>query len=548
MPRLALQPSQGVGGNILLSCQPPSYCPFASSPPPEPLLCLQPLSPPTGSILRLYTKYTRAINPLASTSVRFLLSESDPVLFTDTQIRVIHQLHPRIPCPPLHHLVPAACLLFIPNHRAVTDRPSRLMQSMEPHDAAAGPSDRRKEPGSQQAPTEETSCVKTDTGPTKSKEPESVETSQIESKKRATGKDAPPRKSTNSTRSRNHLRAKSKRSRKLARVDNASSTSTEALELSSSDSKSDSTDSEHFTDREAPKSKKSSRGSKARPRSRKAKLQRKSSLSARAKSSAQSSSDSDSDSTTSTDSDKDKRRAGSRPHSKGTTKGDMYDHIDKLELRVSQLQSQIAQTTSFPHLGTGGLVYGMTPAIPSGIGLPSHHLGSFLPAASNGNLSNQSASFATPPMKRLGRLDLGPKAGRGFRGGSSAPRLDSQQPDTDSGNEKPRGSSNKATRKGTKVDFKRVDWVWDSSMYTYRLQDTAETSMSSSYDDYIFHVRRTFDCEGKYRATFVDIRSKLLRECLQDVIGNVRGASLVAETPKLDPNLLFLYAPTTSPT
>lgn len=57
----------------------------------------------------------------------------------------------------------------------------------------------------------------------------------------------------------------------------------------------------------------------------------------------------------------------------------------------------------------------------------------------------------------------------------------------------------------------------------------------SLYDVYIFHVRRTFDCEVKYRATVVDIRSKLWRECLQDVIGNVRGASLVDETPKLTP-------------
>lgn len=95
-------------------------------------------------------------------------------------------------------------------------------------------------------------------------------------------------------------------------------------------------------------------------------------------------------------------------------------------------------------------------------------------------------------------------------------------------------------KKGMRAEYKRVDWVWDTSMYTFKLQDTAETTSDSHYNDYIFHVRRTFDCDGKYRATFVDIRSKLLRECLQDVIGNVRGVSLVDGTPKLDPNLLFL--------
>jgi hypothetical protein len=38
----------------------------------------------------------------------------------------------------------------------------------------------------------------------------------------------------------------------------------------------------------------------------------------------------------------------------------------------------------------------------------------------------------------------------------------------------------------------------------------------------------------------VDIKSKALRECLQSVIGNPKGISLVDETPKLDPNILFL--------
>ncbi|XP_044717467.1 ATPase family associated with various cellular activities (AAA) domain-containing protein [Hirsutella rhossiliensis] len=364
---------------------------------------------------------------------------------------------------------------------------------MEPHDVTAGPSDRRKDTGSLQTPVEETPRLKAETGPTKSNDPESVEASQIESKKRATRQEAPARKPTKAARSRNHLRAKSKH---------------EDREESSSDSDSDSTDSDPFTERDAPKSKKSSRSSKARAPSRKSKAKPKSSLSAKAKRQTRNSSDSDSDSsdsTTSTDAHGDNRKG---PGGKDAAKGDIYHHIDR---------------------------------IPAGIGLPGGHLGNLLPSAHNGNLSNQPASFVTPPSKRLGRLGLGPRAARGFRGAPSAPRLDLQEPDTSSDNKKPRGSSKKATRKRTKVDFKRVDWVWDSSLYTYRLQDTAEMSMSSLYDDYIFHVRRTFDCEGKYRATFVDVRSKLLRECLQDVIGNVRGASLVDETPKLDPNLLFLY-------
>ncbi|KAI1499239.1 hypothetical protein F5X99DRAFT_291061 [Biscogniauxia marginata] len=92
-----------------------------------------------------------------------------------------------------------------------------------------------------------------------------------------------------------------------------------------------------------------------------------------------------------------------------------------------------------------------------------------------------------------------------------------------------------------RLDFKRVDHVWDSQLHNYKLQDTAEASHNSQYDEYLFHVRRTFDWEGKYKTTVVDIKCKKLREALQDVIGNIKGVSLVDETPKLDPNILFLY-------
>lgn len=94
--------------------------------------------------------------------------------------------------------------------------------------------------------------------------------------------------------------------------------------------------------------------------------------------------------------------------------------------------------------------------------------------------------------------------------------------------------------KATKMDYKRVDQVWDNTIHNYKLQDTAEGTIDAQYDDFLFHVRRTFDWEGKYKATIVDIKSKFLRECLQDVMGNIKGVSLVEETPKLDPNMLFL--------
>ncbi|KAI3395133.1 hypothetical protein diail_1748 [Diaporthe ilicicola] len=105
----------------------------------------------------------------------------------------------------------------------------------------------------------------------------------------------------------------------------------------------------------------------------------------------------------------------------------------------------------------------------------------------------------------------------------------------------PGGATEPQKQKSKKYDFKRVDQVWDNSIHNFKLQDTAESASDKKYDGFCFHVRRTFDWEGKYKATVVDVKSKALRECLQDVIGNIKGVSLVDETPKLDPNVLFLY-------
>ena len=54
-------------------------------------------------------------------------------------------------------------------------------------------------------------------------------------------------------------------------------------------------------------------------------------------------------------------------------------------------------------------------------------------------------------------------------------------------------------------------------------------------------MRRQFDTASRYTATFVDIKSKYLRDTLREVIGSVKGINLVTEKPALDPNMLFLY-------
>lgn len=96
-------------------------------------------------------------------------------------------------------------------------------------------------------------------------------------------------------------------------------------------------------------------------------------------------------------------------------------------------------------------------------------------------------------------------------------------------------------KRASKLEFKRVDQLWDSTIHNYKLTDTAEDQESAEYDQYLFNVRRTFDWEGKYKTTLVDIKSKLLKEALNDVMDGVKGVSLVEEAPAVDPNLLFLY-------
>lgn len=143
------------------------------------------------------------------------------------------------------------------------------------------------------------------------------------------------------------------------------------------------------------------------------------------------------------------------------------------------------------------------------------------------SVGNNGSPFYIPPP-RPGELGLG-TSGDGNLDGNPLFGRRARQPPLPSKN-----------AKRSKLDYRRVDQVWDSSIHNYKLQDTTETISDTQYDGYVLQVRRTFDWEGKYKATFVDIKSKILRECLQDVIGSIKGVSLVDETPKLDPNMLFL--------
>ncbi|KAK5074787.1 hypothetical protein LTR64_000992 [Lithohypha guttulata] len=95
---------------------------------------------------------------------------------------------------------------------------------------------------------------------------------------------------------------------------------------------------------------------------------------------------------------------------------------------------------------------------------------------------------------------------------------------------------------GSKVAFKRVDQVYDRKIGNYKLKETVhEDPKRSEWDQYVFNIRRQFDVSSRYLATYVDIKSKYLRESLKEVMGEIKGLNLVTEKPAIDPNMLFLY-------
>lgn len=228
-------------------------------------------------------------------------------------------------------------------------------------------------------------------------------------------------------------------------------------------------------------------------------------------------SDCDADSSDPSDSDED----SDQDHASGSKKSGLKSQFKALQLQVSQLQQQLSNQASVPAYSTPG--YPLPCQYPHSAIYPQTNTSVSQPAGqrSRYGLRESRAAYKTPgssPKEHLKGLG-------GLLGGDSSDESD---------------QAAESKKKSKRPAFKRVDQVWDSKIHNFKLQDTADVDTESQYEDFIFHVRRTFDWEGKYRTTYVDIKSKLLRECLQDVIGNTDGVSLVDEVPKLNPHLLFL--------
>ncbi len=148
-------------------------------------------------------------------------------------------------------------------------------------------------------------------------------------------------------------------------------------------------------------------------------------------------------------------------------------------------------------------------------------------------LSLSAAEQETPAAKRRAR-----RARRAGVGHLANRDVDSDEAVT---RKKARSGKSKKNKRASKIAFKRVDQLWDSSIHNYKLTETVDDPDADEWDQYIFTVRRQFDWEHKYESTFVDVRSKPLKDALEHVMQDVKGVSLVQDTPQLDPNMLFLY-------
>ncbi|KAF4341104.1 TOB3 (member of AAA-ATPase family) [Fusarium beomiforme] len=220
----------------------------------------------------------------------------------------------------------------------------------------------------------------------------------------------------------------------------------------------------------------------------------------------------------------------------------LESQLRALELQVAQLHRQLGTSNGFAsQVNSNGFTQPPNPnpsAFTSfGSSVPSYSL----PFTSNPLLSQ--AADLDPSSAVRSRRTFAARPSRGRRRPgllSRVPDLQISDPDNITNDFLPEEMESKG-KKPKGPAFKRVDQVWDNDIHNFKLQDTADPDTDSQYDEFIFHVRRRFDWEGKHIATVVDIKSKLLRECLQDVIGNAEGISLVDETPKMSPEVLFLY-------
>ncbi|ORY59770.1 uncharacterized protein BCR38DRAFT_62956 [Pseudomassariella vexata] len=315
-----------------------------------------------------------------------------------------------------------------------------------------------------------------------------------------------------------HGKMKSKKGKKPTPTEDSSSESDEDDQIALSE---DSSDSDSASEQDVKKKRVLKKRQHTQKTKKKAKSAKRLKKQSKAQETSSGSDSDDSDGRTEEDSDSDVTRQNQANAGQ--------QQIQQLQVQIQQLQRKLGGVVLSLNHGTASLNNGLNTGLGSS--------GSLNSAVYDRILLEQGHAGLGRGPGRARRAPGQPAAlGLGTRSNSS---LDSENLLGDS--ERIASKKVHGGKRPQRLEFKRVDQVWDSKIHNYKLQDTAENASDSKYDEYLFHVRRTFDWEGKYKATIIDIKSKQLREALQDVMGNIKGVSLVEETPKLDPNMLFLY-------
>ncbi|KAF3481541.1 uncharacterized protein GIQ15_04300 [Arthroderma uncinatum] len=98
---------------------------------------------------------------------------------------------------------------------------------------------------------------------------------------------------------------------------------------------------------------------------------------------------------------------------------------------------------------------------------------------------------------------------------------------------------------GSKLEFKRIEQVWDKATRTYVDKATVKEELDE-LDQYAFVVRSRGAITGGNsirRLVYVDIKSKHLRSVLQDTMKNVKTVSLQEKKPSVELDLLYHFLP-----
>jgi hypothetical protein len=298
----------------------------------------------------------------------------------------------------------------------------------------------------------------------------------------------------------------------------SSSSDSDSSESSDSDSDSDSDGSSSSED-EAAKKKKAKK-SKAKKKEKKEKEKEKAKKKKKAKKAAkkakvESSSDSDSDSDSDSESEENSRKSRKKKRSR-KVKAARDESVTEDEVKEDAPVEQVAAATDNSNTALQQIISALT------------QLTTAQPGSAVAQNSSSEGEVADPLAQAGKSRGSAIRSSRGRRLRSGRGRRDREAPPAE---DKPADG---------KAAYKRVDQIWDTNIHDYRLQETAK-EQADTFDDYVFHVRRRFDWENKFRNTTVDIKSKQLQAALQEIMKGVRAISLVENEPSIDPNMLFLY-------